>query len=123
MKYEKVCELPPGNAIIIKKNGEVTIKEILTPTVRKACSFERIYFSRGSDQDIYRERKTLGKLLYPRIAQAIDNNLKDTVFAYIPNTAETAYLGLIEEAENQLNLQKLQQLAQAVQSISSKTSW
>lgn len=113
VKYETVQELPPGNAIIIKKNGEVTLKEILTPTVRKACSFERIYFSRGSDQDIYRERKTLGKLLYPRIAQAIDNNLKDTVFAYIPNTAETAYLGLIEEAENQLNLQKLQQLAQA----------
>ena len=113
VKYEAVQELPPGNAIIIKKNGEVTLKEILTPTERKACSFERIYFSRGSDQDIYRERKTLGKLLYPRIAQAIDNNLKDTVFAYIPNTAETAYLGLIEEAENQLNLQKLQQLAQA----------
>ena len=113
VKYEAVQELPPGNAIIIKKNGEVTLKEILTPTVRKACSFERIYFSRGSDQDIYRERKTLGKLLYTRIAQAIDNNLKDTVFAYIPNTAETAYLGLIEEAENQLNLQKLQQLAQA----------
>lgn len=113
VKYEAVQELPPGNAIIIKKNGEVTLKEILTPTLRKACSFERIYFSRGSDQDIYRERKTLGKLLYPRIAQAIDNNLKDTVFAYIPNTAETAYLGLIEEAENQLNLQKLQQLAQA----------
>jgi len=83
VKYEAVQELPPGNAIIIKKNGEVTLKEILTPTVRKACSFERIYFSRGSDQDIYRERKTLGKLLYPRIAQAIDNNLKDTVFAYI----------------------------------------
>ena len=113
VKYEAVQELPPGNAIIIKKNGEVTLKEILTPRARKACSFERIYFSRGSDQDIYRERKTLGKLLYPRIAQAIDNNLKDTVFAYIPNTAETAYLGLIEEAENQLNLQKLQQLAQA----------
>ena len=70
VKYEAVQELPPGNAIIIKKNGEVTLKEILTPTVRKACSFERIYFSRGSDQDIYRERKTLGKLLYPRIAQA-----------------------------------------------------
>ena len=113
VKYEKVCELPPGNAIIIKKNGEVTIKEILTPTVRKACSFERIYFSRGSDQDIYRERKMLGKLLFPRVAQAINHNLKDTVFAYIPNTAETSYLGLVEEAEQQLNLQKAAQLAQA----------
>ena len=116
VKYENVHELPPGNAIIIKKSGEVTIKEILTPGVRKACSFERIYFSRGSDQDIYRERKMLGKLLFPRIAQAIDHNLKDTVFAYIPNTAETSYLGLIEAAEQYLNEQKAKQLATASQS-------
>ena len=116
VKYENVHELPPGNAIIIKKSGEVTVKEILTPRVRKACSFERIYFSRGSDQDIYRERKMLGKLLFPRIAQAIDHNLKDTVFAYIPNTAETSYLGLIEAAEQYLNEQKAKQLATATQS-------
>ncbi|VDG81580.1 amidophosphoribosyltransferase [Capnocytophaga ochracea] len=116
VKYENVHELPPGNAIIIKKSGEVTVKEILTPRARKACSFERIYFSRGSDQDIYRERKMLGKLLFPRIAQAIDHNLKDTVFAYIPNTAETSYLGLIEAAEQYLNEQKAKQLATATQS-------
>ena len=116
VKYENVHELPPGNAIIIKKSGEVAVKEILTPRVRKACSFERIYFSRGSDQDIYRERKMLGKLLFPRIAQAIDHNLKDTVFAYIPNTAETSYLGLIEAAEQYLNEQKAKQLATATQS-------
>ena len=116
VKYENVHELPPGNAIIIKKSGEVTVKEILTPRARKACSFERIYFSRGSDQDIYRERKMLGKLLFPRIAQAIDHNLKDTVFAYIPNTAETSYLGLIEAAEQYLNEQKAKQLATASQS-------
>ena len=116
VKYENVHELPPGNAIIIKKSGEVTVKEILTPRVRKACSFERIYFSRGSDQDIYRERKMLGKLLFPRIAQAIDHNLKDTVFAYIPNTAETSYLGLIEAAEQYLNQQKAKQLATATES-------
>ena len=116
VKYENVHELPPGNAIIIKKSGEVAVKEILTPRVRKACSFERIYFSRGSDQDIYRERKMLGKLLFPRIAQAIDHNLKDTVFAYIPNTAETSYLGLIEAAEQYLNEQKAKQLATASQS-------
>ena len=116
VKYENVHELPPGNAIIIKKSGEVAVKEILTPGVRKACSFERIYFSRGSDQDIYRERKMLGKLLFPRIAQAIDHNLKDTVFAYIPNTAETSYLGLIEAAEQYLNEQKAKQLATATQS-------
>jgi len=116
VKYENVHELPPGNAIIIKKSGEVAVKEILTPRVRKACSFERIYFSRGSDQDIYRERKMLGKLLFPRIAQAIDHNLKDTVFAYIPNTAETSYLGLIEAAEQYLNQQKAKQLATATQS-------
>ena len=113
VKYEDIRELPSGNAIIIKKSGAVAIKEIVPPTVRKACSFERIYFSRGNDQDIYRERKMLGRLLYPHVAQAIGNNLKDTVFAYIPNTAETAYLGLIEETEHQLNLQKAKQLAVA----------
>ena len=116
VKYENIRELPPGNAIIIKKSGETAIKEILTPTVRKACSFERIYFSRGSDRDIYRERKMLGKLLFPRVAQAINHNLKDTVFAYIPNTAETSYLGLIEEAEHYLNEQKAKQLAVAEKS-------
>ena len=116
VKYENIRELPPGNAIIIKKSGETAIKEILTPKVRKACSFERIYFSRGSDRDIYRERKKLGKLLFPRVAQAIDHNLKDTVFAYIPNTAETSYLGLIEEAEHYLNEQKAKQLAVAEKS-------
>ena len=116
VKYENIRELPPGNAIIIKKSGETAIKEILTPKVRKACSFERIYFSRGSDRDIYRERKMLGKLLFPRVAQAIDHNLKDTVFAYIPNTAETSYLGLIEEAEQYLNEQKATQLAVAEKS-------
>ena len=116
VKYENIRELPPGNAIIIKKSGETAIKEILTPTVRKACSFERIYFSRGSDRDIYRERKMLGKLLFSRVAQAINHNLKDTVFAYIPNTAETSYLGLIEEAEQYLNQQKATQLAVAEKS-------
>ena len=116
VKYENIRELPPGNAIIIKKSGETAIKEILTPTVRKACSFERIYFSRGSDRDIYRERKMLGKLLFPRVAQAINHNLKDTIFAYIPNTAETSYLGLIEEAEKYLNEQKAKQLAVAEKS-------
>jgi len=116
VKYENIRELLPGNAIIIKKSGETAVKEILTPKVRKACSFERIYFSRGSDRDIYRERKMLGKLLFPRVAQAIDHNLKDTVFAYIPNTAETSYLGLIEEAEQYLNGQKATQLAVAEKS-------
>ena len=116
VKYENIRELPPGNAIIIKKSGETAIKEILTPKVRKACSFERIYFSRGSDRDIYRERKMLGKLLFPRVAQAMNHNLKDTVFAYIPNTAETSYLGLIEEAEHYLNEQKAKQLAVAEKS-------
>ena len=116
VKYENIRELPPGNAIIIKKSGETAIKEILTPKVRKACSFERIYFSRGSDRDIYRERKMLGKLLFHRVAQAINHNLKDTVFAYIPNTAETSYLGLIEEAEQYLNEQKAKQLAVAEKS-------
>ena len=113
---DAVQELPAGCAIVIKKNGAVRISQVNAPTANKACSFERIYFSRGSDQDIYRERKMLGKLLFPRIAQAIDHNLKDTVFAYIPNTAETSYLGLIEAAEQYLNQQKAKQLATATQS-------
>lgn len=110
VKYEEVKELDPGNAIIIKKNGNVSFEEILTPTVRKACSFERIYFSRGSDKEIYRERKMLGKLVFPEILKAIDDNLTDTVFSYIPNTAETSFLGMVKEAQNYLNNKKEEQI-------------
>ncbi|GIZ15095.1 amidophosphoribosyltransferase [Capnocytophaga catalasegens] len=110
VEYDKVQELDPGKGIIIKKGGSISIEQITEPLERKACSFERIYFSRGSDKEIYKERKKLGALLLPDVLQAIDNDLKNTVFAYIPNTAETSYLGLVEEADTYLNQLKQQQI-------------
>ena len=108
--FEDVKELEPGNAIIVKKNGTTRIKQILEPRERKACSFERIYFSRGSDKEIYQERKMLGKLVFPQILKAIDQDLKNTVFSYIPNTAETSFFGMVKEAQNYLNKKKEEQI-------------
>ena len=104
--FEEVHEIDPGKALIIKKNGTVSMKEILPPTVKKACSFERIYFSRGSDAEIYQERKKLGKLILPAVLNAIDQDTDNTVFSYIPNTAETSFYGLVEEAQDFLNQRK-----------------
>ncbi len=104
--YDQVKELPPGNAIIIKKSGESALKKIIEPLERKACSFERIYFSRGSDAEIYQERKQLGKLLMPKVLEAIENDTENTVFSYIPNTAETSFFGMIESVEDHLNVKK-----------------
>ncbi len=104
--FEKVQELEPGSAIIIKKNGSVSVQEVRTPLVKKACSFERIYFSRGSDAEIYRERKELGKLIFPSVLKAIDNDTDNTVFSYIPNTAETSFYGMSEAAQDFLNQRK-----------------
>jgi amidophosphoribosyltransferase len=104
--FDKVKEIDPGSALIIKKNGDVSMKEILTPTVKKACSFERIYFSRGSDAEIYQERKNLGKLILPAVLESIDNDTDNTVFSYIPNTAETSFYGLVEAAQDFLNQRK-----------------
>ncbi len=104
--FEKVQEIEPGNALIIKKNGTVSMQEILPPTVKKACSFERIYFSRGSDAEIYQERKTLGKLILPAVLKSIDEDTDNTVFSYIPNTAETSFYGLVEAAQDFLNQRK-----------------
>jgi amidophosphoribosyltransferase len=104
--FEKVQEIEPGNALIIKKNGTVSMKEILVPTVKKACSFERIYFSRGSDAEIYQERKNLGKLILPAVLESIDQDTDNTVFSYIPNTAETSFYGLVEAAQDFLNQRK-----------------
>ncbi|MEO0525573.1 MAG: amidophosphoribosyltransferase [Bacteroidota bacterium] len=110
IKYDAVKELEPGNAIIIKKDGKVSTQEILKPLERKACSFERIYFSRGSDKEIYQERKELGKLLFPQILSSIGGDIKNTVFSYIPNTAETSFLGMVKEAQNFLNKKKEEQI-------------
>ncbi|WP_299394273.1 amidophosphoribosyltransferase [uncultured Gelidibacter sp.] len=106
VEYDDVKELTPGHAIITKKSGETSIKKILEPLERKACSFERIYFSRGSDAEIYQERKQLGKLLMPKVLEAIDYDTKNSVFSYIPNTAETSFFGMIETVEDHLNKKK-----------------
>ncbi len=118
--YEAVQELDPGNAIIIKKDGRVATEEILEPRERMACSFERIYFSRGSDQEIYQERKELGKLLFPQILESIGGDIKNTVFSYIPNTAETSFLGMVKEAQNYLNKKKGEQILAKGSGISSE---
>jgi amidophosphoribosyltransferase len=93
---EDIKEIRPGHALIVKKNGKITEDMFSEPLEKKACSFERIYFSRGSDSSIYRERKQLGRLLCPQILNAVDNDIKNTVFSYIPNTAEVAFYGMVE---------------------------
>ena len=110
VEFEDVKELEPGHAILIKKNGKTAIKQILEPTERKACSFERIYFSRGSDKEIYQERKELGRLIFPKILKSIDEDIKNTVFSYIPNTAETSFYGMVKEAQNYMNKKKEEQI-------------
>ncbi|WP_339623689.1 amidophosphoribosyltransferase [uncultured Winogradskyella sp.] len=104
--FDAVKELNPGHAIITKKSGETKIKKILQPLERKACSFERIYFSRGSDAEIYAERKELGRLLMPKVLDAIDNDTENSVFSFIPNTAETSFFGMIDTVEEHLNQKK-----------------
>ena len=99
VSYHDIKEVPRGNALIIKKNGKTSLKEILKPKINKSCSFERIYFSRGSDADIYKERKMLGSLLIPQIEKSIKKDYSNTVFSFIPNTAETSFYGLIERAK------------------------
>jgi amidophosphoribosyltransferase len=119
--FEKVQEIDPGSALIIKKNGKVTMEEILTPTVKKACSFERIYFSRGSDAEIYQERKDLGKLILPAVLESIDNDTDNTVFSYIPNTAETSFYGLVEAAQDFLNQRKKNYILQNKDTLNEKS--
>lgn len=97
---EAVKEVLPGFAIIVKKSGAVFHEEITPPTERRACSFERIYFSRGNDADIYKERKALGRLLFPKIYESVHGDLQNTVFSYIPNTAETSFYGLVQRVQD-----------------------
>ncbi|MBL6670946.1 MAG: amidophosphoribosyltransferase [Flavobacteriaceae bacterium] len=103
LKSEQITELPPGNALIVKHHGEVSIDEIKTPTAFKACSFERIYFSRGNDKDIYNERIELGRRLIPRIVDLVDGEVEDTVFSFIPNTAEVSFYGMVKGMEDHFN--------------------
>jgi len=106
LNFEDIKELDPGHAIITKKNGNVSITKIIEPLERKACSFERIYFSRGSDAEIYKERKMLGRLLMPEVLKAINYDTINTVFSFIPNTAETSFYGMVEAAQDELSRQK-----------------
>ena len=106
--FEEVKELDPGHALIIKKSGETKLSKIHEPLPRRSCSFERIYFSRGSDAEIYQERKSLGRLLMPKVLSAIGNDTQNTVFSFIPNTAETSFYGMMEAAQEYLDQKKTQ---------------
>jgi amidophosphoribosyltransferase len=106
LKEHQVAELQPGHALLIKKNGVVTEREILPKLAIKKCSFERIYFSRGSDAAIYQERKNLGRNIVPQVMEAIDNDIENTVFSFIPNTAEVSFYGMMKGVEDFHNLEK-----------------
>jgi len=107
----EVQELLPGQALIVTEKGEIEIAQILEPKERKACSFERIYFSRGSDEKIYRERIALGYNLSEQVLNAIDHDLKNTIFSFIPNTAETAFYGMLKGMEDYLNKVKIDRIS------------
>ena len=100
--FENILELPPGCALLTKKSGAVKLSQIQQAVAPKSCSFERIYFSRGGDAEIYKERKKLGRLLFPQIQKSIDNDLKNTVFSFIPNTAETSFYGLLGAVQDNI---------------------
>lgn len=107
---DSIKEIQPGHALIIKKDASVSEKMVKEPLEKTACSFERIYFSRGSDQDIYRERIELGKKLCPKILESVNYDLKNSVFSYIPNTAETAFYGMVKGIDEYLNNEKIKQI-------------
>ncbi len=111
LEVEEIDELEPGQALLVSKSGKVRLEQILKPQEKRACSFERIYFSRGSDRSIYRERKALGAQLKDRIMQAIDGDIAHTVFSFIPNTAEVAFYGMLEAFKDELNREKIAQIA------------
>ena len=119
-KYEDIQELEAGHSIIIKKSGKVSTIPILEQRERKACSFERIYFSRGSDKEIYFERKKLGELLFPKIAEAIKGDLVNTVFSYIPNTAETSFYGMVHEAQKYISNQSIKKVLDSKENLSNE---
>lgn len=110
VKIDEVQELERGHALIIKKSGKVSVKKVNSPREQKSCSFERIYFSRGSDADIYEERKNLGKYVFPQVLKSINSDVSNTVFSFIPNTAETSFYGMTEAAEDLLNQQKTEKI-------------
>ena len=108
--FDRVKELPPGHALVVKKDGDISVSRIREKQERKSCSFERIYFSRGSDKEIYRERKKLGQLLVPQILEAIEYDVDNTVFSFIPNTAESAFYGMVKGIEDHTFVKKMNEL-------------
>ncbi|MGV6828271.1 MAG: amidophosphoribosyltransferase [Flavobacteriales bacterium] len=104
--FKEVQEIEPGHALLMRKDGYMSLVEILKPLEKKSCSFERIYFSRGSDAEIYQERKELGRRIMPKVLEAINFDTENTVFSFIPNTAETSFYGMLEAAQDELNKQK-----------------
>lgn len=110
LEAEQIQELAPGQALTVRNTGEVSLTQIIHPREKRACSFERIYFSRGSDCDIYKERKALGEQLTERIDMAVDGDLAHTVFSFIPNTAEVAFYGMLDGFKKKLNRQKVEEL-------------
>ena len=120
VKINKVKELERGHALIIKKSGAVSIEKVNEPKENKACSFERIYFSRGSDASIYEERKNLGKYVFPKILKSIDSDISNSVFSFIPNTAETSFYGMTEAAEDLLNQQKTKKILEGGKNLSAE---
>ena len=120
VKIDDVQELERGHALIIKKNGKTSIKLVNKPKEKLACSFERIYFSRGSDASIYEERKNLGKLVFPKVLTSINSDISNTVFSFIPNTAETSFYGMTEAAEDLLNQQKTAKILAGGKSLSAE---
>lgn len=117
---EKIREIEQGKALIVKKDGSHTLSKFIEPKTKKACSFERIYFSRGTDKDIYLERKKLGSFLVPSILKAIDYDIENTVFSYIPNTAAVAYYGLMDALENFCDGVKKDEILQAGKNITAQ---
>ena len=120
VKIDQVQELERGHALIIKKSGKTSIKKILEPRENLACSFERIYFSRGSDASIYKERKNLGKYVFPKVLESINSDISNSVFSYIPNTAETSFYGMTEAAEDVLNQQKTAKILKGGKNLSAE---
>lgn len=110
LECDDICELQPGQALLVKRNGECSIEQILEQRGNSPCSFERIYFSRGSDRDIYKERKKLGELLTPAVLKAIDNDTAHSVFSFIPNTAEVAFYGLLQGFKQHVHQKKIQMI-------------
>ncbi|MEK6509691.1 amidophosphoribosyltransferase [Myroides sp. C4067] len=116
--FEEIKELDPGKAIIIRKDASVKFEQILEPLPLKACSFERVYFSRGNDADIYQERKDLGKLIFPEVLKAIGDDTDNSVFSYIPNTSETSFFGMVEGAQDFLNQRKISDILKNKENLS-----